>query len=84
METFVIVFWFVCAVLSAVIAYRKKRKVETWFFLGLFFGIFALIVIALIRSRPDLTWRCPICGVMNQEMAFFCYSCNTKRTDIPV
>jgi hypothetical protein len=84
METFVIVFWLACAVLSAVIAYRKKRKVETWFFLGLFFGVFALVAIILLRSQPDLTWRCPICGAMNQEMAFFCYSCNTKRTDIPL
>jgi nitrate reductase NapE component len=83
-ETFVIVFWLVCAVVAAFIAYRKKRRVETWFFLGLFFGIFALIAVALVRSKSSLTWRCPICGAMNQEMSFFCYSCNTKRTDIPL
>ncbi len=84
METLIIVSWSVCAVLSAVIAYKKKRKVETWFLLGLFFGIFALIAIILIPGRPNLTWRCPVCGAMNQEMAFICYSCNTKRTDFPL
>lgn len=84
METLVIVFWSVCAILCAIIAYRKRRKVETWFFLGLFFGVFALVTISALRKLPDLTWRCPVCGSINQEMAFFCYSCNTKRTDIPL
>jgi hypothetical protein len=84
MEAFVIIFWTASALLSAYIAYRKKRKVETWFFLGLFFGVFALVTILFLRSLSNLTWRCPICGATNQEMAFFCYSCNTKRTDIPL
>ncbi len=84
METIIILSWCACAILSAYIAYRKKRKVETWFFLGLFFGIFALILILLLPKKPELTWRCPVCGAMNQQMAFFCYSCNTKRTDFPL
>ncbi len=83
METIVIVCLSLCAILCAVIAYKKKRKVETWFFLGLFFGVIALVVIIVLPKRPELTWRCPVCGSMNQQLAFFCYSCNSKRTDFP-
>ncbi len=84
MEPYVVICLLASGILCALIAHRKRRKVETWFLLGLFFSVFALVSITLLPRKPDLSWRCPVCGAMNREMAFFCYSCNTERTDIPL
>jgi len=47
-------FWLLCAILSAVIASSKGRGGFGWFLLGLIFGIFTLILVAIL---PNLTKR---------------------------
>lgn len=47
-----IVIWVVVAVLCAVIASNKGRSAVGWFLLGAIFGIFALLIIAVI-GRAD-------------------------------
>lgn len=43
----VIVFWVLCAIFSAMLANGKGRDGAGWFFVGLFFGPFGLLVAAL-------------------------------------
>ncbi len=38
-----------CAINSSKIAYKKNRDTETWFWLGLYFGIIALIIIYFLK-----------------------------------
>ncbi len=45
-----IVLWLIFAFVTAAIAESKKRSVVGWFFVGLLFGIFAIIVIAVQPS----------------------------------
>ncbi len=46
-----IIYSVVCAVLAAWMAHSKDRGQWEWFFLGMAYGIFALIVLAVLR-RP--------------------------------
>jgi hypothetical protein len=53
MDTFIIIIFVIylhCAGFASYIASEKGRNPYSWFFLGLFFGIFALIAIASIPS----------------------------------
>tara|TARA_R110002096_G_scaffold433887_1_gene653674 strand:- start:13518 stop:13841 length:324 start_codon:yes stop_codon:yes gene_type:complete len=45
-----IVVWIIFAFVTAAIAESKQRSVLGWFFVGLLFGIFAIIVIAVQPS----------------------------------
>jgi hypothetical protein len=47
----IIVLWVICGIVSAVIANAKGRSVVGWFFLGLIFGVLAVIIIACLRSN---------------------------------
>ena len=52
-----IVLWLIFAFVTAAIAESKKRSVIGWFFVGLLFGIFAVIVIA---AQPSLVPAEPV------------------------
>jgi hypothetical protein len=43
-------FWFACTALTTIVASSKGRSGFGWFFLGFFFGIFALVAVALMPS----------------------------------
>ncbi len=51
MELFL--FWFICAVVTGVIASSRGRNGFGWFLLGIPLGIFALILVALLPSQKD-------------------------------
>jgi hypothetical protein len=46
----VIFIWVICGAFCAIIADSKNRSSGGWFFVGLFFGLFALIAIAGMPS----------------------------------
>lgn len=83
--------WALCAVGSAVIATSKGRSGFGWFFLGLIFGIFGLIMIAgmptlkvaqelpppptIEKQRVVATIQCPRCFLQNRPNNNYCPQC---------
>lgn len=47
----VFVFWFICAVVTGVVASSKGRSGFGWFLLGCLISFFALILVALLPSK---------------------------------
>ena len=47
---FLIATWVCCGVCCAIIAEKKYRYQTLWFFLGILFGVFALVAIALLPT----------------------------------
>lgn len=47
---FLVAVWICCGVCCAIIAEKKYRDQTLWFFLGILFGVFALVTIALLPS----------------------------------
>jgi hypothetical protein len=43
-----IILWGFCAIAGAVTASRKNRSVSAWFLLSAIFGVFAVIVLAVL------------------------------------
>lgn len=46
----IVIIYFQCGVFASYIAFEKGRNPYSWFFIGLFFGVFALIAIAAIPT----------------------------------
>ncbi|NGX33738.1 MAG: hypothetical protein K1060chlam1_00079 [Candidatus Anoxychlamydiales bacterium] len=44
-----VICWLFCAITSSKLAYKKNRDTQTWFILGLFFGIIALAIIYFLK-----------------------------------
>lgn len=42
--------WFFCAALAGAVAFNKGRSFLVWAFLGLMFGCFAVVAVALMPS----------------------------------
>lgn len=86
------VFWLLCGVASAVIASDKGRSGVAWFFLGVLFGPFALVVAAcLSRIGPPAkegpapgTRPCPHCRERIFEAARVCRFCGKSVAGGPV
>jgi hypothetical protein len=53
-----IVFWLLCAIFSAILAWHKNRSAVGWFFVGLLFGPFGLLV-ALFPNLTAATFPIP-------------------------
>lgn len=78
-----------CGITSAAIADAKNRLSMVWFLLGLLFGVFALLVIAVLPSlkaeQQELTVlgyvRCPDCREPVRHDARICRHC---RRDLSV
>jgi len=85
MEIFLLL-WFGCAVACWAIANSKARLAGGWFLLGLLFGFFALIVVAVLPSRerdknapsPDTHVKCPDCRELVLHDARICKHCGCK------
>lgn len=88
MEFFIL--WLIMAVLAAGIASHKGRSVGGWFIIGLVFGIFAVIVVAVLSSNkpaavfaeaeaptPETHVRCPECRELVRMDARKCKHCGT-------
>lgn len=60
------------AMLSAAVAHEKRRSVAGWAFWGLLFGVFALLLVAIIP--PDRT-RCAACRQPVEGRGYYCEFC---------
>lgn len=79
--------WFVCAVVAGIVAASRGRTGFGWFLLGCMFGIFALILVALLPSRasasadeptPVTHVRCPDCRELVRNEARKCKHCGAS------
>lgn len=79
-------FWFLCAIVSAVVASSKGRAAFGWFVLGClisFFAIFLVAVLPTVKARdpnapsPDTHVRCPDCRELIYKDARKCKHCGT-------
>lgn len=83
-----LILWLVCAFICAAIASSKGRSTGGWFVLGLIFGIFAVIVVAVLSNlkrpvivagleaaTPETHVRCPECRELVRKDAKRCKHC---------
>lgn len=85
MEIFLF-FWIGCAVLCWIVANSKARLAGVWFILGLFFGVFALIAVAVMPSlardknapSPSTHVKCPDCRELVYKDARKCKHCGVS------
>ncbi|HJV73133.1 MAG TPA: hypothetical protein VJ654_02840 [Noviherbaspirillum sp.] len=83
-------FWFFCAIFTAVIASSKGRSGFGWFILGLLFSFFALIAVAVMPSlkkgafepTPETHIRCPECREFVFMDATKCKHCGIKLVPV--
>jgi hypothetical protein len=70
----------------AFIASQKNRGSGSWFFLGFFFSILAVLALIAIpkensADQPDTTRKCPFCAEFIKAEAVICRFC---QNDLPV
>ena len=54
MEMFTLLLWAICFIGCCYLASEKRRSVGFWGICGFLFGIFALIVLALLPALPKV------------------------------
>jgi hypothetical protein len=76
---------------AAFVAKEKKRDVLSWFFLGFFFSLIALLALMAVpakqvpetpvRREPrfESKWQCKECGESNIDDDAKCYFCGKAR-----
>jgi hypothetical protein len=82
---FLLFFWLGCIVLTTIVASSKGRSGLGWFLLSCLFGLFALILVALLPSlkkdplapTPETHVRCPECREFVYMDATKCKHCGT-------
>ena len=59
----IIAIWLLCAILSGIIANKKNRSVIIWSAFGLIFGVFGLLIIAVLPTiaKAVKVCECPYC-----------------------
>ena len=77
---------------TAFVAKEKNRGTLSWFFLGFFFSIIALLALMAVPAKqiPETVarkdprfqtkWKCKECGETNVEDDAKCYFCGKART----
>lgn len=88
MEYFII--WLSFGIVAAIIASSKGRSVGGWFFLGMLFGPFSLVV-GFLPSMPSVTEdrtqqigesgvykKCPFCAEVVKREAVKCKHCGSE------
>lgn len=83
--------WLAFAILTALAAHTRGRSTLGWLFLGILFGVFALIAVLLLPSHrrdaaaptPDTHLRCPDCQELVLWEARTCKHCGCKLVPPP-
>ena len=70
-----IILWLIFGVLCYLLAEKKGRNKITGFFVGLLFGVFA-VVYYLVVGKPKKT--CPYCGMKIPREAKVCPYCHKE------
>ena len=52
-----LVFWLFCGIICAILASHRGRSAALWFFLGTFFGVFAVVLLLVMSEEPKHTER---------------------------
>ncbi len=78
---FVIGFWVLCGIGASLIADSKNLGSCGWFFLGVIFGPFAILIVGFmaptIKKPPPTDMRkCPYCAELIKQEALVCKHCN--------
>lgn len=50
---FILLVWVTCAIVCGIMAGKKDREVALWAILGLIFGVFAVIILAVLDKKED-------------------------------
>jgi len=84
--------WFACAIITTIVASSKGRSGFGWFILSIFFGFFALLLVALLPSlkkdaipngvSAETHVRCPDCREFVFMDATKCKHCGIKLIPI--
>ncbi len=90
----ILIFWFICAIVTAIIASNKGRSGFLWFLIGAMLGIFGLILVAALprinepkptvagfeAATPSTHVKCPDCAELVKKEARVCRHCGCKLT----